>query len=1319
MSMNRKLLITAFVLLSFVSEQALAQCAGGFASGTNFSPITSTFQTISFAHGFHKTFSATAGTTYRFTFCSNGGSTTLDTQITILDANGLPVPGGYNDDFCSLGSQVTWAATTTGTFRVLVNSFYCQPSNGIDVSLMAYGTITTPPTNDACAGTIAVAIPSETPGSTTLATSDIAPLCITGDNLSGGVWYTVVGNGNSLKASLCGASFDTQMRVFTGTCGGLVCVIGNDDFCGTSSEVTWNSISSTTYRILVYGFSSGVGGFTLNISDNATPTVTTNTVTSIAATTATSGGNVTVQGASAVTARGVVWDINYNPDVFLTTKTINGSGTGTFTSSITGLSPGTTYFLRAYATNSSGTSYGPHQVFTTTGSTEPTSQPTNLVFSSVTQTGLNYAYTGNGSDGYIVLRKIGSYAVSTPVDGTVYTGASTLGDAFVDYVGTATSLISGTVSPGTSYYYSIYAYNGSGSSINYRTISPLQNFVTTSVGQATVTTDPVTAITSTTATCGGNVTSDGGATVTARGVVWSTSTLPTVALLTKTSNGTGTGAFTSSITGLTNNTTYFVRAYATNSSGTAYGTQQTFLATNPASLATVTTNTVTSVASTTATSGGNVTADGGATVTARGVVWSTSTSPTVALTTKTTDGTGPGTFTSAITGLTNNTAYFVRAYATNSAGTAYGTQQTFTTVGVPTVTTTAVTNNTTGISASSGGNVTADNGSSVTARGVVWSTTTSPTVSLTTKTTDGTGTGVFTSSITGLTSNTTYYVRAYATSSVGTGYGSQLTFLTPADPNPPVVIDPTPNKIAKGSPVNFSITVTDASPISSVYIDYGPVEKVEDIYDFFNDGDYDDPDVDFIELNNTTGSTYTGTVPASAIGELGLIYIISAYDAFSNEFVSPQSKIIAVEVTGNGLTIPYTTPGSYKIISVPLNLDKKSAKDVFGDDVEFGNPEKVRIFRYQGGKNVELTATSTIDAGKGYWFISKDAVSLDSGPGVTAVTLAGPVTLALTAGWNQVGSPYPFNLLWADVKSANSSLNLGNLRSFNGNFADAPTLRVYEGGFVFSQAIGPLSYPIARNPAAGRVIETVRNTNPLDADNWEVLLSIKSGELMNELGGFGMHPQANSLNDAFDDFTLPRFFDYLEMNHHKKFLDVAISKDIVPSQNEHIWEFDVATNASSEMVSITWDNSYFGTEAELVLWDVARQRAIDMTQVNSYQFSKNESSAFKVYYGSETFIRESVSADHVVFHEVFPNPANDRATFAFSIPINQSKQLINLEIMDGMGKKVAVVANKEFESGYHEVTWNIKEQSETPSGIYFAQLRDGKSIQTIKLIIQN
>lgn len=144
-------------------------------------------------------------------------------------------------------------------------------------------------------------------------------------------------------------------------------------------------------------------------------------------------------------------------------------------------------------------------------------------------------------------------------------------------------------------------------------------------------------------------------------------------------NGLGVGSFVSDMTGLTQGTTYYVRAYATNVVGTAYGNEVTFTTSAPPP--TVVSNiTVTNITNTSAVFGGTVTSDGGSyTVTARGVCWGTSPNPYVQGNSHTTDGAGLGSFSSIITGLNAGTTYYVRAYATNSIGTSYGSEVSFTT----------------------------------------------------------------------------------------------------------------------------------------------------------------------------------------------------------------------------------------------------------------------------------------------------------------------------------------------------------------------------------------------------------------------------------------------------------------------------------------------------------------------------------------------------------------------------------------------------------------------------------------------------------------
>ena len=198
-----------------------------------------------------------------------------------------------------------------------------------------------------------------------------------------------------------------------------------------------------------------------------------------------------------------------------------------------------------------------------------------------------------------------------------------------------------------------------------------------------VVTNEVTDITTTTATAGGEIISDGGSAITECGVCWSTEGEPTVdgdhAMATAT-----TGVFTVSLTELTQNTTYYIRAYATNEAGTGYGdvltftTEEEIVITAP----TVTTAEVTEITTTTATVGGTITDAGNGTISESGVCYKTGNEDWTCVSLTATN----NAFSTTLTGLTANTTYTVRAYATNEEGTSYGEEVAFTTLeDIPTI----------------------------------------------------------------------------------------------------------------------------------------------------------------------------------------------------------------------------------------------------------------------------------------------------------------------------------------------------------------------------------------------------------------------------------------------------------------------------------------------------------------------------------------------------------------------------------------------------------------------------------------------------------
>ena len=187
--------------------------------------------------------------------------------------------------------------------------------------------------------------------------------------------------------------------------------------------------------------------------------------------------------------------------------------------------------------------------------------------------------------------------------------------------------------------------------------------------------------------------------------------------------------------------------------------------------------TITDITTSSAKSGGSIQVDGDTQILGRGVCYSVNHNPTIN-DSITSDGSGPGAFDSMLNNLSDNTVYYVKAYAMTMDSVFYSDELSFTTLSyaLPVVSTSQVTdisNN----SAICGGNVTDEGDASVLVKGVCWSKEENPTLN-DSFTMDGNGLGVFSSQMAGLQANTGYYVKAYATNAYGTSYGQQVYFET-------------------------------------------------------------------------------------------------------------------------------------------------------------------------------------------------------------------------------------------------------------------------------------------------------------------------------------------------------------------------------------------------------------------------------------------------------------------------------------------------------------------------------------------------------------
>ncbi|MHC4974913.1 MAG: hypothetical protein ACYTG3_21570, partial [Planctomycetota bacterium] len=178
--------------------------------------------------------------------------------------------GDYLGDGSTCATEPTGACCLPGGACIITSACECAAigggyrGDGSDCS-----TACAP--NDLCRDAIRVGADSTTAGSTTNATFDGVGSCGT-SNTAPGVWYSVLGTGNTMTASTCNqATFDTKISIFCGGCDDLECVAGLDDAAGCSgftTELSWCSIEGAEYLILVHGFGGSTGDFDLTVSDS-------------------------------------------------------------------------------------------------------------------------------------------------------------------------------------------------------------------------------------------------------------------------------------------------------------------------------------------------------------------------------------------------------------------------------------------------------------------------------------------------------------------------------------------------------------------------------------------------------------------------------------------------------------------------------------------------------------------------------------------------------------------------------------------------------------------------------------------------------------------------------------------------------------------------------------------------------------------------------------------------------------------------------------------------------------------------------------------
>lgn len=534
---------------------------------------------------------------------------------------------------------------------------------------------------------------------------------------------------------------------------------------------------STRYYVCSYaenpeGLSySDVAEFTTKSLPSA-PAIETGSITKITHKSATVSGNVlSIGNDTGITEHGHVWSTSPSPTVDnLKTSLGKKDNAGVFSSDLADLSPNTTYYVRAYAVNSIGMSYGDEKSFTTQPDEMKisTSSVENITHNSATLGG-TITYDGGN---VVAERGVCWSETKNPTVDDDHKVSLDQSEKF--------SVRVETLAPLTSYHYRAYviAETGNvyyGSDVFFTTTHEIFVPKTSAV--------IVTSVQARNATLSSSLTDDGKGTVSDMGFVCSKSINPTVDDL-KVSCGTEKNDFSATLWDLEDNTTYYVRSYAVNQAGVGYG-EETFFTTLEIKVPSVSSTVVSSVTYNSASFSANVIDLNNGSLKDAGFVYSSTSSEPDLNSSRISCGPSEMLLNTTATSLAANTKYYVRAYATNDKGTAYGDAETFTTSEAPqppAMKTGSVSDVTCSSAVVAGEIMKLGVDEGVTQYGHVWSLSPNPTTS-DSKTEKGecSETAIYNSELTDLLPNRQYHVRAYAVNKLGTAYGDDVTFTTLPD----------------------------------------------------------------------------------------------------------------------------------------------------------------------------------------------------------------------------------------------------------------------------------------------------------------------------------------------------------------------------------------------------------------------------------------------------------------------------------------------------------------------------------------------------------
>lgn len=503
----------------------------------------------------------------------------------------------------------------------------------------------------------------------------------------------------------------------------------------------------------------------------------------------------------------------------------------------------------------------------------------------------------------------------------------------------------------------------------------------------------------------------------------------------------------------------------------------------------------------------------------------------------------------------------------------------------------------------------------------------------------------------------------------------------------------------------------------------------------------------FDSLNmSRAGDNFQGVIPAGSVTARGIEYFVTATDA--NGLTSRLPEVagvfsIPIQISSEAKTEPRpggTERTSYRLVSVPFQLNNPSAVAVLEDDLGTYNNTVWRLFGLVAGQPLsnkspfaEVSTTGAFAAGQSLFLIvSEPNKRIDAGPGQT-IPSHEEFRIALAPGHNFIATPFNFVVPTANLRLQSGSTTV-TVRTYTGNnWLAAGELEPWEGYYVANNSTASDVLIVNPHLASGRSRSAADRSL---SEGPVVQIIARCGEARDSENFAGF---AASAEDGWDKNDLPEppaigefvsvYFPHAEWQ--KPFVRYSDDMRSAAQPNQR-WSFVVETNIIHEMVELKFERVLEIDPALAVFLvdeEMNYKQNLRVQEIYEYQArGVDKPKRLSLVIGNDEYVSEETAKvsgvpNDFVLEQNFPNPFNPETAIRFGLP---ERSLVTLRIYDLSGREIAtVLENVELPAGRHQRVWSSRDHRgrAASSGIYFYRLTatsagaPRKFQQTLKMVL--